>query len=393
MKVTGFDVLDCDLGWRTISFLKVTASDGTVGWSEFTDSFGSHGLQAVVLALQDLVLEQDPRRLNLIVGTLRAYLAPAPGGVNQMAIGAVENALFDLVARHHGIPVAELLGGAVRDRVPVYWSHCGGYRVGTAAALTGNAALTSYDDVEALGREVRERGFTALKTNVISFGDSEPGQRPFPWTRHPAARGRAYDDTMIADTLDTLAAFRRGAGAEMSILLDVNTNYLVDGARRIARESAPYNLAWLELDGLDADQLASLRQAATMPIGSGESLFGLPAYLPLLRSQAVDVAIVDVIWNGIGESTSIARAAAAHSVAVAPHNFYGHLATAISATFSAVAPNASLMEIDVDGVPWRDELVSEPPRIVGGDLVVPTGPGWGVEVDEDAIRAHAPGER
>ncbi|RKR76442.1 mandelate racemase/muconate lactonizing enzyme family protein [Frondihabitans australicus] len=393
MRLTGFEVLDCDLGWRTISFVKISADDGSTGWSECTDSFGSGGLQAVILSLRDRILGQDPRRLTHLIGSLRSLLSPAPGGLNQMAVGAVENALYDLVARHHGMSVAEMLGGTVRDRIPVYWSHCGGYRTGAAAALTGNEALTSYDDVERLGRQVRDRGFRALKTNVISFAESDVSGRPFAWARHPAAGGRAYDDRMIADTVDTLAAFRRGAGPDLAILLDVNYNYLADGYRRIARAASAFDLAWLELDGLAPGELAALRAAAGMPVASGESLFGLPQYLPYLAGGAVDVAIVDVVWNGIAEAVSVARTAAAHSLAVAPHNFYGHLSTIMSAHFCAVTPNLALMEVDVDGVPWRDDLVDVPPVIERGELVLPSGPGWGVEVNEEAIRAHAPRRR
>jgi galactonate dehydratase len=388
VRITDYEVLDCDLGWRTISFLKITADDGTVGWSEFTDSFGSPGLVTTVESLRDRVVGQDPRRLNLLLGTIGAVLSPAPGGVNRQAMGAIENALLDVHARHLDVPVSELLGGAVRDRIPVYWSHCGNYRTGGAAALTGHTPLASYDDVVALGREAAERGFRGLKTNVISFDEPSVRDRPFGWARHPAAAGRRYDDAMLGATIRTLEAFREGAGPDMEILLDVNFGYNGDGYSRIARAVAPFDLTWLELDGLDPAALAALRARSTVSLGSGESLFGLEAYLPYFEARALDVAIVDVVWNGIAESTRIATTAAAYGVSVAPHNFYGHLATMMTAQFCAVAPNLSLMELDVDGVPWRDDLVSEAPRFVDGELLLPTGPGWGVEVDEDAIRAH-----
>jgi L-alanine-DL-glutamate epimerase-like enolase superfamily enzyme len=78
-----------------------------------------------------------------------------------------------------------------------------------------------------------------------------------------------------------------------------------------------------------------------------------------------------------------------YEVNCAPHNFYGNLCSMISATFSACIPNFRVMEIDIDSVAWRDEF-TPPPVIENGELVMPTGPGWGVEVNEAAIRARPP---
>lgn len=102
----------------------------------------------------------------------------------------------------------------------------------------------------------------------------------------------------------------------------------------------------------------------------------------------MDVAIVDVVWNGLAESLKIAAMADAYEINVAPHNFYGHLSTAISAHFSATVPNFRIMEIDVDDCRWRDEFYSPAPTITDGHLHLPTGPGWGVEVNEAAVRAR-----
>ena len=72
------------------------------------------------------------------------------------------------------------------------------------------------------------------------------------------------------------------------------------------------------------------------------------------------------------------------------HNYYGHLCSSISAHFCAVVPNFRVMEIDIDSVAWRDELFINAPKIEGGMLTIPTGPGWGVDVNEDAVRRHPP---
>jgi L-alanine-DL-glutamate epimerase-like enolase superfamily enzyme len=86
----------------------------------------------------------------------------------------------------------------------------------------------------------------------------------------------------------------------------------------------------------------------------------------------------------------IAAAAEAHEVNVAPHNFYGHLSTMMNAHFAAAVPNLRIMEIDIDRLPWDDELFTRKPPIENGHLVIPDTPGWGTEPIEDAIRAHPP---
>jgi galactonate dehydratase len=102
------------------------------------------------------------------------------------------------------------------------------------------------------------------------------------------------------------------------------------------------------------------------------------------------VAIIDVAWNGILESMKIASMADSYEVNVAPHNFNGHIGSLMSAHMCAAIPNFRVMEIDIEDVPWKDDLVTPVPVIENGELVLPKGPGWGVEVNEDVIRAHPP---
>ena len=90
----------------------------------------------------------------------------------------------------------------------------------------------------------------------------------------------------------------------------------------------------------------------------------------------------------MSESLKIAAMADAYEVNVAPHNFYSHLATLMSMHLCAVAPNVRIMEIDVDQAPWVDDLVTVKPDIREGFLYLPTGPGWGTEINEEAVRAH-----
>src|SRR5260370_20298792 len=173
MKIARIEDLHCDAGWRDFSFLKITTDDGIVGWSEYNESYGSAGLTAVIRRLAQSLIGMDPRPIERITSTFYAVTRQAPGGINQQAMAAIENALLDVKAKALGVPVYALFGGPVRDRLPLYWSHCGTYRIGRAAAM-GVEPLRSLEQVAALGAEVKRHGFKALKTNIFRFDGPSP---------------------------------------------------------------------------------------------------------------------------------------------------------------------------------------------------------------------------
>ena len=192
---------------------------------------------------------------------------------------------------------------------------------------------------------------------------------------------------------EELAAFREGAGPDMDILVDLNFNFKTEGFLKVARAIEPFDIFWVEIDTRDPKALHYIRSHTTIPVASCECLFGRRDYRPYFEHSSVDVAIIDTPWNGVAESVKIAAMADAYEVNVAPHNFYGHLATLMNAHFCAVVPNLRIMEIDPDVVPWYDDLVTERPEIKDGHLILPTRPGWGTEVNEEAVRAHPPRKR
>jgi galactonate dehydratase len=390
MRIARIDDLHCDAGWRVFSFLKITTDDGIVGWSEYNESYGSKGLTAIIRALGERLIGQDPLPFERISATLYAITRQAPGGMNQQAIAAIENGLIDIKAKSLGVPVYALFGGPVRERLPLYWSHCGSYRLNHAAVM-GVSPVRSLDDLARLGGEVARRGFRALKTNIFLFDEGTPRLYMPGFARaaagHPELNG---DRRILAAIADSLRALREGAGPEMALHLDLNFNFKTEGYLSAARIVEPFALAWLEIDGYDPRALAFIRSKASTPIASCESLFTRRAYRPFFEAGAVDVAIVDVPWNGFSEALKIAAMADAYEINVAPHNFYGHLSTLISAHFCATIPNFRIMEIDIDDVPWKDELVTKPPVIENGELMIPTGPGWGADIDERVVRAHPP---
>jgi L-alanine-DL-glutamate epimerase-like enolase superfamily enzyme len=388
MKIARIESLHADAGWRNYDFVKLTTDDGLVGWSEYNESFGGQGVSSIIDRLAPALIGKDARAYEAQVALMQALRRQAAGGAVQQAIGAIENALLDVKARALGIPVYELLGGPVRDRIRLYWSHCATYRVSYWQVM-GLPPVRSLEDVVALGREVVARGYAGLKTNVLLFDGVPRGHVP------GFARGDSFPELnperYAVDAIrDQLAAFREGAGPGIDILVDLNFNYKTEGYIQLARAMEPYNPFWVEIDSRDPAALHYIRSRTTIPVASGECLFGRREYRPFFEHQSFDVAIIDALWNGVAESLKIAQMADTYEVNVAPHNFYGHLATMMSAHLAAVAPNLRIMEIDPDYVSWQDDFVTARPEIKDGYLHLPTGPGWGTEVNEEAVRAHPP---
>ena len=390
MQIARIESLHADAGWRAFDFLKVTTDDGLVGWSEYNESFGGAGVSTLIDHLAPALIGRDPRAYAANVVLLQTLRRAGAGGAFQQAIGAIENALLDVTARALGVPVYALFGGPVRTEIPLYWSHFGTWRVDGRAEVMGLAPVRALDDLHALAREVVGQGYGALKTNVLVFAEGRARSHVPGFAPGPGYPDRNPDRAVIAAARAQMAAIRAAVGPDIAIMMDLNFNYTTEGFLQLARAIEPSDPMWVEIDTRDAAALRHIRTQTRIPVASLETLSGRREFRPFLESGAVDVAIVDVPWNGLAESLKIAALAETYEVNVAPHNFYSHLATMISAHFAAVVPNLRIMESDPDVVPWQDDLVTVRPAVQGGQLAVPTGPGWGTEVNEEAVRAHPP---
>lgn len=386
-KIVDIQTLACGAGWRNYYFVKVTTDAGVVGWSEYDQGFGNPGINAIIGELKGRVIGRSVMQHEKLHFELRHATKPGTGSVVSQALGAIENAVLDAKAKTLGVPCYELLGGKLRDRILVYWSHCGTWRISRPPYY--QPVVDSREGVRGLGREVRDQGFKALKTNVYRYENDKPVGWAPGWGI-PFVPELNVERKVLRGVREHVETLRDGAGPDVGILLDLNFNARAEGYLSILRTIADLDLFWVELDHFDAKVLANLRSKASHPIASGETLVGLQEFLPFFEQQAMDVAIIDLVWNGAWQAMKIAATAEAHDLNVAPHNFYGHLSTMMNMHFAAAVPNLRIFETDIDRIAWDHELFTHLPEFVDGHLVVSDRPGWGTEPNEAVFAKYPP---
>ena len=391
MKITNIETFIVDAGWRPWTFVKVETDEGITGYGECSDGRNPNGVVGTIKDFTTLMIGRDPRPYEMRFWDMIRGSRQSPGGIAAKAIAGLECALVDIKAKALGISVVELFGGPTRDDVRVYWSHCGSSRARNYE-LIGVPPLKSMDDIAALGREVVERGFTALKTNVIFPGDTASvhfggfGGGPGTTDGNVTSQVLRHIETLIG-------TFREAVGPDVGINLDLNFNFKPEACMRIAKVLEQFDMLWLEIDMYDHEAIRQIKDSTTTKICTGENLYYMREYLPYFECRAADVFMIDVPWNGFAPSKKIGDLANVFQLNVAPHNYYSHLATYMSASLCAVLPNVRIMEIDIDDVPWKDDLTTHVPDITDGYMKIPTRPGWGTELNEEVAKAHPWGDR
>jgi galactonate dehydratase len=385
MQITRVKTFIVDGGFRPWTFVKIeTSDDGVVGWGDCTD-WGSPGpVAATVARFGEMIVGRDPMQVERIWWDLAAQSVRHTGGIAWKGMAGIDSALWDIKGKVLNTPVWQLLGGRMRDRLRLYWSHCGSVRANRGERL-GVPPVRTTDDLRAVAEEVRARGYTALKTNLFPLED-RPDARPVAEGDHPGDLSPATRRNAEA----VVGTFREVLGPDVGIALDVAFRFKLGGAIKLARAMEPYDLMWLEVESFDPAALRLIRESTDTTICTGESLFGTQGFRPYLELHAQDVVMPDLAWNGITMGKKIADMAHAHDVLCAFHNCHSPITTLVSAAAAATIPNFYILEIDQDDAPWRDDLMTHPFTIADGHLHLPERPGLGSDLIEAELLKHPP---
>ncbi len=357
MRIADITCHIVDGGGRNILFVRTETNDGIVGWGEAFSVGPDLAVAATIDHLKEWIVGDDPRDIERLWATMYQGLRFPPGSVGLAAISGIEHTLWDISAKALGLPVYRLLGGRVRDRVRVYQG-CSGPTPEKAAEKA--AALTE------------EYGYTALKMSPFP-----PDEHLMPWNQ------------VLREGPKHMAAVREAVGDDVDIGLDVHAKVFEPmRALELARAVEPYNPFFFEepIRPEGIREMAWLRRRSPIPIATGEALYAKFQFNDLVRQQAADIIQPDVcVCGGLMEMKKIAAIAEGHDVVVAPHNPMGPLAGAINLHFAASTTNFLILEYRAhDKGLWR-ELVKDPWAPVDGHLEIPDAPGWGLEVNEDAL--------
>ena len=387
MKIKDLKIYHIQAGWRPWSFLKITSNNGLVGWSECTDSHDTrNGIEGVIKDLKNIIIGEDPRNIAKILWLLKARTRLSSGSIVQKVIGAIDNALWDIVGKFTNCSVTNLLGGSVRDKVPLYWSHCGTTRV-RAHKHVGKKQIKNVSDLKNFGKEIKKTQVKIVKTNIGLFNKKPMVYMP---GNNKSFGGPELNcsDQIINGLEKWVKAFKKSIGPSINLAIDLNFNFKQDGFIKIGRCLDKYKLSWLEIDTHNPQVLKNIKNAVKTPILSGESLYGTKAYKPFLDAGAFDYLSLDVIWNGISESKKIADLSDLYEINISPHNYNGHLSTFINMSLALTTPNLFIAEIDYDDVPWINKIFSNKPNVKDGYFLPNNKPGWGCDIIEKNLNNY-----
>ncbi len=358
MKITAIDAILLAIPYRRLDppspwaetaraqlLVRVATDAGLVGYGE---AFALGAPRAVAAVIEDvlrpLLLGEPAAAIERITDRMhRATMLFGRRGIGMCAVSGVELALWDLAGQARGVPVHTLLGGLVTPRLPAYASLLR-YRRPAEVAAAARAAVGA--------------GFRGVKLHQTD----------------PAS----------------VRAAREAVGPEVALMLDANCPWTPAEAVRVGRDLADCRLAWLEepvWPPEDYRGLAEVRAALGIPVAAGENEATVFGFRELCLQRAVDILQPSVTKvGGLGEAKKIATLAAAFGLTLVPHSFY--FGPGLLATLHLAASTPGVPWVEFPAGELETSLLAEPIRVVDGHVSVPTGPGLGVAVNEEALHRH-----
>jgi galactonate dehydratase len=360
MKLTALKTFICDAYRTNWCFVKIETDSGHHGWGEATLEYRE---PTVIQAVQELERGLRGRDLDNIEAWWQdAYrdVYWRGGPVLMSALSAVEMALWDIKGKALGVPVYQLLGGKVRDSVPCY-----------ANGWFANAKTPAE--------------FAACATKAVALGYKALKWDPF------GAVFRTISAQGLRDSLAVVEAVKSAVGTSAELLIEGHGRFELPAARRIAKALEDYDVQWFEepLIPGNLENYARLRHETRTPISMGERLYTRWDFREVFERGCADFIQPDVSHaGGIWELRKIAAMAEVAQVAFCPHNPSGPIANAATLQLAACTPNFLYLETMATDVPWRSEVARETCKLVNGEMTIPTTPGLGIEINEEALAAH-----
>ena len=358
MKITDIRSMPVWAGHRNLFVLKVETDEGIHGWGESGVSGRELAVRGAVAHFREFLIGKDPMRVGALWQEMYRGQYFEGGRILTGAMSAIDIALHDIVAKSLGVPVHQLLGGAQRDFVPCF--------------VTTQIPPAGPEFIEDVRRLIAE-GWS-----VVRCGPA-----------HPDTGG---DDLLfepresIALTAEWLTKAREEVGRAPVLGIDYHHRLSVAEAASFCQMMSAHTLDFLEEPIRDETPGAyqSLRTMTDVPFAIGEEFSSKWAFLPYVEAGLANYCRIDVCnVGGFTESMKVAGWCEAHYIDLMPHNPLGPISTAANLHLAAAVPNYAWLEDRSSEFPFDDEMFPVQPKREGNRYRVPTGPGLGVEFDED----------
>lgn len=355
MKITDIKTFNVFAYRTNFVFVKLETDEGISGIGEGTLEYKENALLGAIEDIKRVLIGQDPREVERISHELYRDSYWRVGPVLQSAVSAVNMAMWDIKAKAAGVPVYEMLGGKVRDGVRMY-------------ANAWFAGAKTADGFAAAAVKAKNMGVTALKWD------------PF---------GKAYmymENSDFRRSLEIVEAVRGAVGNDVDLLIEGHGRFDIATGIKIANALKPFDPYFFEEptppDCLDA--LAQVHKSSPVPIAAGERLYSLTQMRDFLERGCADFVQPDISHcGGISAVKKMAALCEAHYVALAPHNPSGPVANAATLHIAASTQGFRILEICLTDVSWRKELTNERVVFDKGNILIPTGVGLGLEINEE----------
>lgn len=334
-------------------FLKIHTDNGLVGWGEPTLENRVHTVAQAIVEVEPYLLGKDPTRVMHHWQAIYRHAFYRGGPVLTSALSGIEQALWDITGKALGVPIYQLLGGPLRDRIKVY------------AHIRGESLN---EQIEYIRARVAE-GFRAFKTGVR-------GPRPARIVESPA---------FIDQVVERFAGLREAGGRDVDIAIDFHGAVSPQTAGVLIKALEPYQPMFIEepVQCQNVDVLADLARKTHLPIAAGERIFTKWGFRELLEKGAASILQPDISHaGGIFEGRLIAGMAESYYAAVAPHCPLGPISLAAGIQLDASIPNFLCQE----QVHLGEGYLKQPFVVKDGYIDLPTAPGLGITIDEEALQ-------
>ena len=360
MKVTAIKTFICNAFCTNFVFVKVETDSGLYGWGEATLEYKELTVQAAIHDLESYLIGKDPHNIEAFRHDCYRDAYWRGGPVLMSALAGVEMALWDIKGKALGVPCYQLLGGKVRDSVPIY--------------VNGwfSPAKTP-DEFAEKAKEVAAKKFLGCKWD------------PF---------GKAWQQISKHDlnsAMECIAKVAEVVGEDVQLLIEGHGRFDIPTAVKIGRRLEEFDIFWFEepIPPDDKEGMKQVKDRVRVSIAAGERLYNRYEYRQFFELGCSDYIQPDISHaGGLFEMRMLGAEAEARHIGFCPHNPSGPVANAATLQLAACVPNFVMLEMMMTDVPYRAEICDEDLTIKGGRMVIPDRPGIGIDLNEKELLKH-----